>query len=324
MRLADQIIALRRKPDKIHKYFVPFAEAVAQAVPFEISDDVGRIASAIKQSDARKLLAIHEHCRLPFERTWVEWQGPSTEFGGSDRAEAVDSRAPRPDRCGALFESLTDDNSAAQITMAWSHKATGVNVSPIAILIDWGGGGLPTDDLLKPSDPNELRKWFPQYKNDNDDDLRAIDRRATVTLNPHMRGWWDAVKARLPNVSDQKMVYDECLRDIKGEGGFCDGLIAAISARNLTAASAPEDVTSVNKTRRKLGRPPLLSFRTVRLSLSRTVERRRSEGQGNPMPLHMVRGHFKVRKSGIYWWAPFWRGDAAAGVVSRKGYEVVA
>jgi len=132
-----------------------------------------------------------------------------------------------------------------------------------------------------------------------------------------------AVMRNLP-ADAQRDFYDRALADIKGEGGFCDGLIAAINSRNLVSTSDPADMTRINKARRKMGRPPLLSFRTVRLSLSRTVERRRSEGQGNPMPLHMVRGHFKVRKSGIYWWAPFWRGDAAAGVVSRKGYEVVA
>jgi hypothetical protein len=28
--------------------------------------------------------------------------------------------------------------------------------------------------------------------------------------------------------------------------------------------------------------------------------------------LHLVRGHFKIRKSGVYWWSPFARGQGTA------------
>lgn len=30
-----------------------------------------------------------------------------------------------------------------------------------------------------------------------------------------------------------------------------------------------------------------------------------------------VRGHFKVKKTGVYWWNPFVRGDATKGFVSH-------
>ena len=36
---------------------------------------------------------------------------------------------------------------------------------------------------------------------------------------------------------------------------------------------------------------------------------------------HFVRGQFKCRRTGIFWWTPFIRGDKALGFVS-KGYEV--
>jgi hypothetical protein len=38
---------------------------------------------------------------------------------------------------------------------------------------------------------------------------------------------------------------------------------------------------------------------------------------------HLVRGHFKIRKTGVYWWAPFLRGDARHGTIKRHEYEVV-
>lgn len=323
MRLADRIIAGTRKPNHVTRFFVPFADALREAVPFEIDEDVGRIATAIKNSDAKKLLSVHEHCRLPFKKTWIEWLGPSADFGQVRIGPELNAGHPRPERCGALFEAFNDELSNAMITLAWCHPDGNFNVSPLTFLMTWSGDKAPFPGFLRDTDPDEMRQWFPKYRKDSDEDLRALDGRVTMGANPHMWEWWATVFQRL-HLEERRRIYATALDDIQGEGGFCSGIIAAINSRNLVSLSEPADMTRINKARRKLSRPPLLSFRTVRLSLSRTVERRRSEGQGNPMPLHMVRGHFKVRKSGIYWWSPFWRGDAAAGVVSRKGYEVVA
>jgi hypothetical protein len=38
---------------------------------------------------------------------------------------------------------------------------------------------------------------------------------------------------------------------------------------------------------------------------------------------HFVRGHFKARKSGVFWWSPHARGDLSRGMVA-KDYEVRA
>lgn len=37
---------------------------------------------------------------------------------------------------------------------------------------------------------------------------------------------------------------------------------------------------------------------------------------------HLVRGHFKIRRTGVYWWSPFLRGDGTRGTVKRVEYEV--
>jgi len=38
------------------------------------------------------------------------------------------------------------------------------------------------------------------------------------------------------------------------------------------------------------------------------------------MRMHLVRGHFKTRSTGIFWWSPFVRGHGDA--VERRHYEV--
>lgn len=41
-----------------------------------------------------------------------------------------------------------------------------------------------------------------------------------------------------------------------------------------------------------------------------------------PIPAHRVRGHFKIRKNGIFWWRPFVRGTGE--LIERSGYKLVA
>lgn len=322
MRLADELNQITRKNHRLHEFFADVGASVAKAVPFEIQPDVGRIAHAIQESSGAKLLTIHDFCRVPFKSTWFEWVGPSASFGTSMKEDSrSDSEAPRPDRCGALVETLDDDMSVAMVTFAWVHKNIGVNVSPYCLLFDWKGEKrIPK--FTNPMPLDEVRAAFGKHRNDSDEVLNELEARAEVLPNPRLIKLWLSVQAMGPEYLAQ-FKYN-ALKDTEGEGGFVEGLLAALNSRNLVSVSEPDDMSRVNKARRRMGRPELLSFRTVRLSLSRNVERRRSEGSGEAMPLHMVRGHFKVRKSGIYWWSPFWRGDAAAGVVSRKGYEVAA
>lgn len=322
MRLADQLIQTTRSKDRMDQIFAPVGHAVAQAVPFEIDADVGRIAHAIQQSNGAKLLAIHEFCRVPYKSAWFEWVGPSAFFGQNPKPETRGhDKAPIPDRFGVLVEALDDDLSCAMLSFAWSQKSYGVNVSPYCLLFDWAGRGrIPK--FTQPIPFDEMRRAFAKHKNDTDETLRELEARAEVVPNARLLPLWLAVEKRGP--SHLQAFKENARIDIEGEGGFVEGILAALNSRNLVAVSEPADMSRINKARRRCSRPELLSFRTVRLSLSRGTERRRNNGQGEPLPLHMVRGHFKVRKSGIYWWSPFWRGDAAAGVVARKGYEVVA
>ena len=45
---------------------------------------------------------------------------------------------------------------------------------------------------------------------------------------------------------------------------------------------------------------------------------------GEQKRLHICSGHFKVRKTGIYWWRPHWRGHEELGIVERRGHKITA
>jgi hypothetical protein len=63
---------------------------------------------------------------------------------------------------------------------------------------------------------------------------------------------------------------------------------------------------------RRLGKPEALGYSSVKIRLSRNEARAYADGDEPPesmMRRHLVRGHFKVRKSGVSWWRPFLRGS---------------
>lgn len=98
--------------------------------------------------------------------------------------------------------------------------------------------------------------------------------------------------------------------------GVCLGLLAVRNAGQTVSV----DMTEANAFRAKLGRPALFSYKvcTVR---HRFKQLHLGRGGSRDLPHHMVRGHFKERKSGKFFWHPHVRGDVKNGSI-RKDYIV--
>lgn len=315
MRLADHII------QSSNPNYAAFAKVVAQAVHFEIDAEVGKIAHAVSKSDVSKLLAIHPFCRMPFKRTWIEWCGHHVEFGKEKTTPRDEHQAAR---CGVLLVASNDAHSSGFMIAASYHKAAKVDliINPIASVMDWSGE-TSVEQIAESAEYIAAMRQFRQFERNTDAELVELSRRGGVSLNPYLPAFWERLKGKPEAEVNQLM--NTCADLINGQFGFAEAVLAVMNSRNLVALGEVEDLSRLNKARNRNGKPPLTAFRNVRISLSKSATHKRNRNAtGIPTPLHIVRGHFKVRKSGIYWWSPFWRGDAAAGVVSRKGYEVVA
>lgn len=98
-------------------------------------------------------------------------------------------------------------------------------------------------------------------------------------------------------------------------------LMNAKNSVELTKVEAPE---KLNKARRKQGKGELLPYSTVDIKLSKSQERAVAEGRITRAEArrHPVRGHFKVRASGVFWWNESWRGNALRGTVERRAHVV--
>ncbi len=110
--------------------------------------------------------------------------------------------------------------------------------------------------------------------------------------------------------------------DIRGEAQFIQCVLAMLNSRNAVEHKMV-DLSKINKSRRKRGQSEFASYSITQLAISRGQARvGASHGMNREaMRQHLVRGHFKIRKTGVYWWSPFVRGDASKPL-PRREYNV--
>jgi hypothetical protein len=163
------------------------------------------------------------------------------------------------------------------------------------------------------------------------------ERQALKELGEHSMPWvvdhalgffsWCAERAmsseQLLRTFLNTIVAESWEMDIEGEPPFIDTVIAMMNSRNAIE-NRPVDLSGLNKSRAKRGRPVFLDYQTTHLRLSQAQSRAMRAGwmSRSDAGLHNVRGHFKIRKSGVYWWSPFYRGDPTKPI-ERAHYKVM-
>src|SRR5690606_7069330 len=85
-------------------------------------------------------------------------------------------------------------------------------------------------------------------------------------------------------------------------------LLNCRNAVDVEKVPAPE---KLNKQRAKKGRAPVAEHHLVKVHLSPTRKKVYEARGGTARNVRggLVMGHFKVRKGGIFWWSPHWRGS---------------
>jgi hypothetical protein len=116
---------------------------------------------------------------------------------------------------------------------------------------------------------------------------------------------------------------------------FMPGMLAIglMNCRNVKIAEARDHAAVPRKPKQKARIPKPLAYHTIVVPGARrpksSAEAR--ELAGEPLPWHIVRGHFKTytadaplmgKHVGTYWWSPAVRGDRDDGVI-EKDYRVV-
>jgi hypothetical protein len=100
-------------------------------------------------------------------------------------------------------------------------------------------------------------------------------------------------------------------------------IVALLNAKNINTIDINPS-PKLNKKRIKSGSLPFYSYKTLDIFLSKETRKIRAKNIKNHLSnfiatkrLHSVRGHFKIRKTGIYWWSSYQRGSMQKGIVEK-------
>ncbi len=353
MILADDILAAAGGPDDLGGMIASIAGSIRQAERMVLADDVAEAGYQLIQSRPASMLEALPLCRFPYERLWLEWNGDASRRAGwaldpwIERQKPVAERTPRhtPLRIGCLIESEPGGQRGAR-TWAWQHRNRAISVGGVGVMFDYSAGGdvfqwglSKLEDprqkemlaaLARPLEDDRLtelmtegkRAWSKIAGDERERTaLRALGRHHTHWISPHAHGAIALLEQGDPIVG--RRLFEGWMGDISGEAPFIDAVMIMLNSRNALEREE-QDLTRLNRARVKANRTPFLSHSVTRLHLSKARQRDAlASGMSRAdMRSHLVRGHFKIRRTGVYWWSPFVRGRGAAA--PRAHYRVEA
>ena len=301
---------------------------------FVLDAEFAAVAEALSD-DYGGLVRAFPHCRLPYPSCWFE-----VAQADRPRFMAAGIQAPSmqvaPKRVGWLCTATRPDLSAWRTHLFWSlqHADNSLTTSAAGVAMDC--------DLTKPvreltseeaSKPRDF--YYPQL-------FTAHARRTThpgwqgaaiserLTMAAHVRPYVPdyGLPEGLEELGDRttvtevlKMLFDLARSDWAGEIQYLLAVIGMLNARNATEL-VHVDRTKMNRARVRNGKLPFFEHKVLRIHHKR--HQRVYDGatpppaEGHaPMRQHFCRGHWKVRKTGIFFWSPHMRGNIARGKVEK-------
>jgi hypothetical protein len=310
----DLINAIGGPDDDRHRgAFGLLAPMLQDAQRFDLASEVIRSAYTVVGSPIDAQLRALPLCRLPFTTTWFEWSGSALSQFWADVGT---------DKVGVLIR--TDENlQSGEMTFTTRHRRA-CSIVPINVAFDWLGTSATSPDLsatrvkyesMTDQQWDEFIAANPLARISTRESLQADTGRFAFIQNSLMSNYLLAA-GEGPHL---KNIVNAAMDGIQGLPQLVRAVVMLLNSRNMTAAEPRPVSEKLNKARAKSGKQPLLDHTHIRIRLSRAMAARAGEAADSRSPtrLHLVRGHFKVRATGVYWWSPFARGDATTGAVRQ-------
>jgi hypothetical protein len=128
------------------------------------------------------------------------------------------------------------------------------------------------------------------------------------------------VSQKYPDVFHRLMEY--AIEDWGGEARFMIAVLGLLNTRNVAQTvnidKTKENIQRIRHSKRTLFSHTLLKIRPQVWMRTSSASLAHQHGE---LRLHFVRGHFKKRKTGLFWWGMHARGSEKLGVI-HKDYEV--
>jgi hypothetical protein len=247
-----------------------------------------------------ELRKIVPYCRVPYPATWVEWlhdDRPHWNPAGPHKAREIDPTRHQgaPQRVAMLLEQMDGFAGKWKAHLFWSFKerqevGSQTNGSLMSMIMDIRRVGLSDDPLVD-----------------------SLSERAFADFGTEL-----LAKTPLHII---KRLGEYANEDWGGELRFMIAMLGLLNTRNVVQFE-DVDKTAFNKKRAKHGKQPLFSHKILKIR-PRIIVRSGGEGSGEHRNLrqHFVMGHFKHRKTGLFYWSHHLRGKLEYGII-EKDYEV--
>jgi len=342
--LADEIVArglpgLGCSPTVVR----PILARIAKAQKYVLAPQFAAVADALA-TDYGSLVRAFPFCRLPYPEVWIE-------LAAADRPGfmAAELQAPgfqgRPKRIGFLCSATRSDLSAWRAHLFWTLQKSGIDTPTLS------GLTLPsTFARCEGASGAAIAMNFDMVQlldNATEDEIVAkpdLHLRSDVFIKvPNHPGWeQSAVSVKLamirhthPTAADwglpdplgvpanqlhdfYDLIHQLARSDWAGEVAYLLAVIGLMNARNASDTVA-SNLSKLNRARTKRKERPLFEHHILKIHehQQRRVGPAAVGSAHAPMRGHFVSGHWKVRKTGIYFWRPFKRGDFSRGSVTK-------
>jgi len=276
---------------------------IARAQKFMLSKDFAAAADGLVDNHA-ELRRIVPYCRTPHPLTWIEFlhdERPHWDCTGPYKARAVDPSRHQlpPQRVGFLLEQEDDEAKVWLTHLFWSAKV------------------LPPGGVTKHNGSLGSIRFDLRRIGRSDDALIDVVIPAPAQFGQQLM---QDLGHRLPAVVNRLLEYT--VEDWGGETRFLVSVLGLLNARNVVELESV-DHTEWNAKRERKGQRPLFSHKILKIRPAIYRSMRASDSaQHHDVRMHFVRGHWKHRRSGLFWWRMHTRGKIDLGFVD-KDYEVI-
>jgi hypothetical protein len=298
---------------------------------YEVSDEVVQACTSVFRSRPSSVLSALPYARLPYDFIWLE-----RKFIPQYGKYVPNANKPAPHRVGCLLVDFTEPGnpplSSCLASWAWSFPPpdSALHIAPFSILFNFHSAFKDGHDLTQKEiahmRENPLARWHNYI--DDPKEMGAIQdlcKHNTLVYSPFCLEFWKAVDDLIPTVSARNERLHSLIEDLAGEDVLVTGFLLMLNSRNALTRQ-PEDYSRLNKARARNNRPPLTPFIRTSLTLPKHLARNSnthtlSLSDRSATRLHLVAGHYKVRKSGVFWWSPHPRGKGQPPT-TRTQYSV--
>ncbi|GJD90883.1 hypothetical protein BHAOGJBA_4427 [Methylobacterium hispanicum] len=335
--LADDVVQRLRSADP-HQNAVyrAFAECVERAQRFVLTPEALGMTQSLVYGRPTTLMSAMGSIRSPYPLVWFE----HAQEDVSEARRRYDGDDPRPlgpdesrvRRVGILVEAAGGERAYRAMPVV-QFVDGGMRLMLHSGTADFGDDPPPPGPLATRYDVRRQQDW---YRETGHTELgrrmaRYLADDAEREAHAAYNGRFDyGVMPMMAEVLRRQGLPPDVVTGLPSAGEDVNYAVWAAreAAKNLVILNLKNGVEirdvcadeRSHRLRRRLGRPPLLDHKVLTLRMPRHVVRL-GAGRGGEVDAetqaHWVRGHLKVRSTGVYWWSHHVRGDPSIGIVDK-------